>query len=762
MNKPASTSNDPYIWFRDKRSLTIGGVCRYNVRYTRVDPFRTEFYLRIKNIENVGIRAVHLLSGPFIVYCHVIPHAYRSNVKFCPEGGQQEVAFENQVKPGQKFETALCLNENSWCGSNEKGQDMYLWEIDVISQIFVTSRTKVVYDLVLGADKLEMKRLHRKSFPSAISALGGSSKTASRENPVNYNNESFLRISHNPCLLVTYKTESDLWSSPPPRPLEPVHLVILTHGIFSNVTADMLYMKDAIESRLADNIMVRGYAGNAGLTEKGIRKLGVSLGNYLMDWIDENDSRHQFLVNKISFVGHSLGGVVQLLAIKYILLAKGNDYFERHGLEPTNLVCMATPFLGILNDMSYLISIVLDLGTLGKTGRDLTLLKQVPTFKDLFSKSKAGAEAALTRAHKSSLWKPLLEVLPDEPLHSFLAKFGTLTLYANAVNDGIVPLRTGALLYLDWEALGDVTKIDNNKKTDGERGRDHDAQAGHAGTKQARASTDSSHPPNENRLSALEELAHSNASIVGRDAEEIPTLQNSQQNKQALKKHSALRDYSKLFCLNFTLPGITKSSGSSTRRRKNRLSRKEKRIRSITAAGSDSLDGSPPLDNVDASGNSNNNNGNDDASLDREVASIVIPPKASPIESAISTLLFPVPSRNYILDPACRREVIFHDKYYRFENLPSFNDHLDANFIRKLWAFCIRHDEWKLHMQAKIAKKYQGPELTWRKVLVNLPPDAHNNIIVRRRFSNGYGWGVVDHLCKAIFDGADEGVTECA
>lgn len=32
-------------------------------------------------------------------------------------------------------------------------------------------------------------------------------------------------------------------------------------------------------------------------------------------------------------------------------------------------------------------------------------------------------------------------------------------MYANAINDGIVPLRTAAILYLDYEALGDVNEL---------------------------------------------------------------------------------------------------------------------------------------------------------------------------------------------------------------------------------------------------------------------------------------------------------------
>ena len=39
--------------------------------------------------------------------------------------------------------------------------------------------------------------------------------------------------------------------------------------------------------------------------------------------------------------------------------------------------------------------------------------------------------------------------------------------------------------------------------------------------------------------------------------------------------------------------------------------------------------------------------------------------------------------------------------------------------------------------------------------MVLLKPDAHNNIIVRRRFSNAYGWPVVDHLVTAHFQRDD-------
>jgi hypothetical protein len=59
-----------------------------------------------------------------------------------------------------------------------------------------------------------------------------------------------------------------------------------------------------------------------------------------------------------------------------------------------------------------------------------------------------------------------------------------------------------------------------------------------------------------------------------------------------------------------------------------------------------------------------------------------------------------------------------------------------------------------MRVEEKIARAYHR-DLSWRKVLVRLEPDAHNNMIVRRIFANAYGWPVVRHLCDAHFgDGA--------
>jgi len=55
-----------------------------------------------------------------------------------------------------------------------------------------------------------------------------------------------------------------------------------------------------------------------------------------------------------------------------------------------------------------------------------------------------------------------------------------------------------------------------------------------------------------------------------------------------------------------------------------------------------------------------------------------------------------------------------------------------------------------MKVEEKIARAYHH-ELSWRKVLVRLEPDAHNNMVVRRMFANAYGWDVVKHVCDTHF-----------
>lgn len=324
-----------------------------------------------------------------------------------------------------------------------------------------------------------------------------------------------------------------------------VHLVILTHGLHSNLGGDMLYIKESIDvavhqakidrkarkekERAAraearkkagvpddkaeeeeedeedeEDVIVRGYPGNATRTERGIKYLGKRLARYIlsMTYPDQpflpsskkvnektavvlaggnpndvpNDRGHashkhrtiknapaeslrEYQFTKISFIAHSLGGLVQTYAVAYIQ-KHSPQFFDI--IEPINFIGMASPFLGLNHENPMYVKFALDFGLVGRTGQDLGLTWRAPTIARSGWSSLVGNLS--DNAHKKVLGepqpesKPLLRILPTGPAHTALKKFRNRTVYSNVVNDGIVPLRTSCLLFLDWQGLDRVEK----------------------------------------------------------------------------------------------------------------------------------------------------------------------------------------------------------------------------------------------------------------------------------------------------------------
>lgn len=670
-----------FLWYRDQKKLSIGDISRYKIEYKTDDVTLTEIYLRVKNLEKTPLRAIHLLNGPFILYAHVIPCNYNHKAEFKPDDPRlnSETVFKNTIKPGQTFNVKLYLNKNSLKIDNEDGSHTYAWSCDIISQIVLNRKASVLYDFMIGDDLYNMQRLNRSVITSLTKGDMAVAQDESLKNEIE--SDYTYGVSKNPNLLVSCLLTDDIWHVQPHDTKSPIHLIIITHGLFSNLTADMLYLRDRLAT-LDDNVVIAGYRGNAGRTEKGIHKLGVGVSFYVISLI-EKLQKADIVIDKMSFVAHSLGGPVQLYALKHILLLKGLDFFTRNHIQLQNFVCIASPMLGVLSEMSLWISWFLDIGTLGKTGRDLTLLKKLPLLRNESTNAK--------RDH----FKPILETLPDEPAQSLLRLFRLRTVYANAFNDGIVPLRTSSLLYLDWAAMGDVSEL-------------------------------RAHPEHMKQRSFADNhsAVTTQTNALGHDVGEVPydgSSSDDNSSDSAEASHSDDQNERKDSLLSFNLF------------QEKKLLRRKKWYSQISAKGTN-------LSQVEASEA-------DEVNGDEGESSIYnIPPKASAIESALSTLLCPVPSRKYINTPDERTPVVFHDRFYHFDSIPSDNPpHIGP--LKRIF----RSKEWKLEKQVKIARKYHTKDLDWRKVLVYLPPDAHNNIIVRRRFANGYGWGVIDHLVDQIF-----------
>ncbi|GMF36239.1 unnamed protein product [[Candida] boidinii] len=146
--------------------------------------------------------------------------------------------------------------------------------------------------------------------------------------------------------------------------------------------------------------------------------------------------------------------------------------------------------------------------------------------------------------------------------------------------------------------------------------------------------------------------------------------------------------------------------------------------------------------------NGHDHDDDDETKKGSDVYDMIKPiPKSNVIDSIRRVLLQPTPSLKYINDPKSRKNnVILHDRIYTPNMLPPKDEKLRLKNISNTIDPLKRQ---KL-LEEKIATRWHKG-LTWRKVIVNLLPDAHNNIIVRRRFANAYGWPVVDHMVENHF-----------
>ncbi|KOH01253.1 putative hydrolase DI49_0611 [Saccharomyces eubayanus] len=636
MKNSLETRKSEGILLADERNrLRIGELYRYKFSVNKNELKEqgidvSQLFVRIKNEESPLLRPVYL-TGPYSFYVDIRPHNYNENRKF---RGTEAIPFIENLKPDERFKVKILLNRNSRVGSSS----IYSWTIDIVSQLAVTTIPRLEFTFRIGTTRKVVKKT----------------------------NGPFKSVEG--VALEIWDTKT-LWDLPPKYPEKPVHLVIVTHGIFANIGCDMLYMKDKLEEMtfpmdesINPNIIVRGCMDNVGKSSHGIHCLGVRVGKYVLEIVDELNKKYR--VNKISFIGHSLGGPTQSMAIRYITVKRPDFFDPVKGVKPVNFITLASPFIGVIGDFPFYLSVPLDMGALGLTGRDLNLKYTPLTSRDgLYTDDEAYSERS----------KYILEILPQAPAKKIFEAFKRRTVYANIMDDGIVPLRTAALLYLDWRGIHKVQKIrKENKKSSKSKG------------------YESSVTPESKEVSPL---SNENGHNVGEIPAESP-------NKKAT--------------LQWTLPQAVIHGG--------RINKYTRGQTNEAVSDSDSEQGVTTNDQK------------------------FEPPKeANTLLSALSVLTASIPDQEYIKNPAVRKDEIVHDKLYHPEELPPLH-YENRPIVKKL----IYPNESVNRIQERIAREWQET-MTWRKVLVQIKPDSHNNIIVRRRFVNLYGYVAIEHMVEHHF-----------
>jgi len=557
---------------------------------------------------------------------------------------------------------------------------------------------------------------------------------------------------------------------------------------------------DDVEDEDEEEVVVRGFDGNVIKTERGIQYLGKRLAKYVLtithpdqpflpvkksvgqkisntfsptkDKVDEGVPSHEgstvhrqsntkhkraYKFTSISFIGHSLGGLVQMYAIAYIH-KHSPTFFET--IKPINFIAMASPMLGLSNENPMYVKFALDFGLVGRTGQDLGLTWRTPTLaKSGWTAMSSVFGGQNQHDQEDPGAKPLLRILPTGPAHLVLRMFRNRTLYSNVVNDGIVPLRTSCLLFLDWKGLERV-----------EKARRENGLIGTVAVWGFGQLTGQNASPNPSRLALSDDESegtvsppfHGDDTVVPLPGVDLTNQDDQAQAAAGPSGHQVLNakddsddddESSQYFQPQNTLMqwwSYIRPTGKHTAKDKKMFSRSQTVMKDdgdeVPAQESSTLH--PPSHNKRPQatrGDSILNNPKTRA-----------PPKTTIFESAGDLINPPVPPQSWITDPSTRARTIFHDRVYHPEDIPpppakkrvtSRATSIDSTNSQ---ASVVTVDEGQIRVEEKIARAYHK-DLSWRKVLVRLEPDAHNNMIVRRMFANAYGWPVVKHLCDTHF-----------
>ncbi|KAH7342331.1 putative lipase [Rhexocercosporidium sp. MPI-PUGE-AT-0058] len=913
-------------------SVKIGEVVRYTVTYTpahdRILPSPHNLHLKIKNTSAIALRAA-FVHGPYTLYTAAYPATFHPNGKF----ENPRIYGVPEFEPNLKGEDT----EEEWKSVS--------WIIEVSSQVIFSNSAAVHYEILLGRDEkslalgfassLTSTGTGPQSQPGQVSdhqhVAGGSKDGHGRV----HGNSGLAKGVFSKSLEVKVDDTASLWNTPrmpewddveddvagdqenkgkdgTDKPVlqgktregeghrtkrqKKVHLVVLTHGLHSNLGADMLFLKESIDeaakkakvdarirkakkrkerkaaetvnaegnatddttpaqeeqdqSEDEEEVIVRGFSGNSVRTERGIKYLGKRLAKYVLQMTypdqpykpvtkkstvealshaikpdrpaakstgkDSGPSTHDhssiikapyaekklaYKITGISFIGHSLGGLIQTYAVAYIQ-KHSPEFFDK--IEPINFISLASPFLGLSNENPMYVKFALDFGLVGRTGQDLGLTWRAPTI------ARSGWGAIVggigESAHKkidgetAPESKPLLRILPTGPAHVVLKKFRNRTIYSNVVNDGVVPLRTSCLLFLDWQGLGRVEKARRENGLVGTM-----ASWGWAELTGANSSAPSGRTFSESYASDTEETGTNTPTKQGHGGD-VPqpspyaTLDDDSRSLKSLERPlsagarhpptSTAEPTNNAGPLASIMKFFQPTTTSAPKPHNDHPKHTKIYKRSQTLRiGSDSSS-TPSISTQEPSpkkGTGKATTGEESEDANRLSA----PPKTTFFESAGDIIKPPLPPTEFIIDPASRPRTIFHDRVYHPEDIPppplkkrptsslmlrrrsslqtQTSDplpsnpsvpHTDSTLSSRDYDD-TRHtnpdkdprdviDGSAMKVEEKIARAYHR-DLSWRKVLVRLEPDAHNNIIVRRMFANAYGWPVVKHLCDTHF-----------
>ncbi|KAJ3699098.1 hypothetical protein LUZ61_002803 [Rhynchospora tenuis] len=219
----------------------------------------------------------------------------------------------------------------------------------------------------------------------------------------------------------------------------PEHLVILVNGLGGSPD-DWKFAAEQLVKRFPDKVFVhRSQCNTAKLTYDGVDRMGERLAEEVRSLVEKRG-----VVTKISFVAHSLGGLIARYAIGILYAPEtvSDDSLDElwpkgriAGLEPINFITSATPHLGSRGNKQ--LPFLFGLSLLERTAEETAHLIIGRTGRHLFLTDKDDG--------KLPLLVRMAEDQDDIKFISALRAFKRCVAYANASFDHIVGWRTASI-----------------------------------------------------------------------------------------------------------------------------------------------------------------------------------------------------------------------------------------------------------------------------------------------------------------------------
>ncbi|VFQ97101.1 unnamed protein product [Cuscuta campestris] len=226
---------------------------------------------------------------------------------------------------------------------------------------------------------------------------------------------------------------------------EPEHLLILVHGIMGS-PGDWTYVQAKLKRQLGRHYLI--YASSCNTYTKtfaGIDGAGKRLAEEIRLVVNEKSS-----LKKISFLAHSLGGLIAryAIAVLYTPIISSNLYDvskeqppcpSNKGLiaelEPVSFITLATPHFGVRgkNQLPFLFG--------------LSILEKLAVSMASIFAGKSGSQLFLTdeEPNKPPLLLRMASDCEDGKFISALGTFRSRIVYANTCYDHIVGWRTSSI-----------------------------------------------------------------------------------------------------------------------------------------------------------------------------------------------------------------------------------------------------------------------------------------------------------------------------